>query len=74
MPSTYFPTTFALSHAFEHQAINDQRNDCIQTFGNESIDLKSNYSDLLEIDYLSDGKNLKATLWLGSDSEKCFHI
>jgi hypothetical protein len=69
MPSTYFHTTFALSPAFEPQAINDQRNDWIQTFGNESIDLKSNYSDLLEIDYLSDGKNLKATLWLGSDSE-----
>jgi len=69
MPSTYFPTTFALSPAFEPQAINDQRNDWIQTFGNESINLKSNYSDLLEIDYLSDGKTLKATLWLGSDSE-----
>ena len=69
MPSTCFPTTFALSPAFEPQAINDQRNDWIQTFGNESINLKSNYSDLLEIDYLSDGKTLKATLWLGSDSE-----
>jgi hypothetical protein len=69
MSSNYFPTTFALSPAFEPQAINDQRNDWIQTFGNESINLKSNYSDLLEIDYLSDGKTLKATLWLGSDSE-----
>ena len=69
IPSTYFPTIFAVSPAFEPQAINDQRNDWIQTLGNDSMNLKSNYSDLLETDYLSDGKTLKATLWLGSDSE-----
>ena len=69
IPCTYFPTSFAVSPAFEPQALNDQRNDWIQTFGNDSMNLKSNYSDLLEIDYLSDGKTLKATLWLGSDSE-----
>ena len=69
IPSTYFSATVAVSPAFEPQAFNDQRNDWIQTFGNGSINLKPNYSDLLEIDYLSDGKTLKATLWLGSDSE-----
>ena len=69
IPSTYFPTIFAVSPAFEPQAINDQRNDWIQILGNDSMNLKSNYSDLLETDYLSDGKTLKATLWLGSDSE-----
>ncbi|WP_458746517.1 hypothetical protein [Candidatus Nitrosocosmicus sp. T] len=69
IPSTCFLTVFAISPAFEPQAINDQRNDWIQTSGNDSINLKSNYGDLLEIDYLSDGKTLKATLWLGSDSE-----
>ncbi len=69
IPSTYFPTSFAVSPAFEPQAFNDQRNDWIQTFGNDSINLKSYHSDLLEIDYLSDGKTLKATLWLGPDSE-----
>jgi len=69
IPSTYFSPSFAVSPAFEPQAFNDQRNDWIQTFGNDSINLKSNHGDLLEIDYLSDGKTLKATLWSGSDSE-----
>ena len=69
IPCTYFPASFAVSPAFEPQALNDQGNDWTQTFGNDSMNLKSNYSDLLEIDYLSDGKTLKATLWLGSDSE-----
>ena len=69
IPSTYFPAIFAMSPAFEPQAISDQRNDWIQTFGNDTTNLKSNYTDLLEVDYLSDGKTLKATLWLGSDSQ-----
>ncbi len=41
----------------------------MQTFGNESIRLKSDHGDLLEVNYLSDGKTLEATLWLGSDPE-----
>ena len=69
LPSTYSPAIFAMSPAFEPQAISDQRNDWIQTFGNDTTNLKSNYTDLLEVDYLSDGKTLKATLWLGSDSQ-----
>ena len=60
---------FALSPAFEPRAIDDQKNDWTQIFGNDSIELGSNHSDLIEIDYLSGGKTLKATFWLGSDSE-----
>ena len=69
IPSTYFPVIFAMSPAFEPQAISDQKNDWIQTFGNDTTNLKSNNTDLLEVDYLSDGKSLKATLWLSSDSQ-----
>jgi hypothetical protein len=58
---TFFPTSFAVSPAFEPQALNDQRNDWIQTFGNDSRSVESRPGDLLEIDYLSDGKSLKAT-------------
>jgi len=57
IPSTYFPAIFAMSPAFEPQAISDQRNDWIQTFGNDTTNLKSNYTDLLEVDYISDGKH-----------------
>ncbi|WP_148687284.1 hypothetical protein [Candidatus Nitrosocosmicus hydrocola] len=66
---TFFPTSFAVSPAFEPQALNDQRNDWIQTFGNDRRSVESRPGDLLEIDYLSDGKSLKATYWLGSDSQ-----
>lgn len=58
-----------MSPAFEPQALDDQRNDWIRTFGNDSLDVKSNHSDLMEIEYLSDGNTLKATYWLGPGSE-----
>lgn len=64
-----FLTTFALSPAFEPQALDDQRNDWIRTFGNDSLDVKPNHGDLMEIEYLSDGNTLKATYWLGPGSE-----
>jgi len=67
---TFFPTSFAVSPAFEPQALNDQRNDWVQTLGNDSSSsVESKTGDLLEIDYLSDGKTLKATFWLESDSQ-----
>ncbi|HKR73521.1 MAG TPA: hypothetical protein VJR94_05355 [Candidatus Nitrosocosmicus sp.] len=64
-----FPTGFAVSPAFDPQSLNDERNDWIQTFGNDSGTFESRTGDLLEIDYLSDGKTLKSTFWLGTDSE-----
>ncbi len=69
IPGIRFPTSFAISPAFDPQAFSDQRNDWIQTIGNESANLKSDHGDLLEVDYLSDGITLEATLWLGPDSK-----
>ena len=39
----------------------------IQTYGNDSTHLKSDYTNLLAVDYLSDGKTLDATFWLASN-------
>jgi hypothetical protein len=44
----YFPTSFAVSPAFDPQAFSHQRSDWIQTIGNESANLKSDHGDLLE--------------------------
>jgi hypothetical protein len=65
--SSTFHKTFAASPAFDLQALSEQRNDWVQTYGNDSTHLKSNYADLLETDYLSDGKTLNATFWLASN-------
>jgi hypothetical protein len=59
-----FHKTFAASPAFDLQEIKNQRNHWIQTYGNDSAHLKSDYSNLLAVDYLSDGKTLDATFWL----------
>ena len=45
------------------------RNDWVQTHGNDSSHLRSDYANLLAVDYLSDGKTLDVTLWLKSNSE-----
>jgi hypothetical protein len=65
--SSPFHKTFAASPAFDLQALIDQRKDWVQTYGNDSTHLKSSYANLLETDYLSDGKTLKATFWLASN-------
>jgi hypothetical protein len=65
--SSTFHKTFAASPAFDLQALTEQRSDWVQTYGNDSTHLKSNYADLLETDYLSDGKTLNATFWLASN-------
>jgi hypothetical protein len=65
--SSPFHKTFAASPAFDLQALTDQRNDWVQTYGNDSTHLKSDYAELLETDYLSDGKTLNATFWLASN-------
>ncbi|MGA9743539.1 MAG: hypothetical protein WBQ16_02880 [Nitrososphaeraceae archaeon] len=67
--SSPFHKTFAASPAFELQALSDQRNDWVQTYGNDGSHLKSDYANILETDYLSDGKTLKATFWLAPNLE-----
>jgi hypothetical protein len=67
--SSSFRKTYAASPAFEVQEIRNQRNHWVQTYGNDSTHLKSDYANLLAVDYLSDGKTLDATFWLASNSE-----
>ena len=69
-----FHNAFAASPAFDQVLISDkeisnQRNDWVQTYGNDSTHLKSGYTDLLAVDYLSDGKSLNSTFWLASNLE-----
>ena len=47
----------------------NQKNDWVQTYGNDSSHLKSDYANIVAVDYLSDGKTLDATLWLKSNLE-----
>jgi hypothetical protein len=67
--SSPFHKTFAASPAFELQALSDQRNDWVQTYGNDSTHLESDYANILETDYLSNGKTLMATFWLAPNLE-----
>ena len=69
-----FHKAFAASPAFDQILISDeeisnQRNDWVQTYGNDSTHLRSDYANLLAVDYLSDGKTLDTTFWLASNLE-----
>jgi hypothetical protein len=69
-----FHKAFAVSPAFDQVLISDkeisnQRNDWVQTYGNDSTHLRSDYTNLLAVDYLSDGKTLDTTFWLASNLE-----
>jgi hypothetical protein len=74
IPSTLVPPTFAVSPAFDESLISDQeianqRSDFIQTYGNASTHLVSDYANILSVNYVSDGKTLNTTFWLASNSE-----
>ncbi|MGA9910388.1 MAG: hypothetical protein WBP84_09285, partial [Nitrososphaeraceae archaeon] len=69
-----FNKALAASPAFDQNFItdentSDQRSDWVQTYGNDSSHLRSDYTNLLAVDYLSDGKNLDTTFWLASNLE-----
>jgi hypothetical protein len=69
-----FNKALAASPVFDQNFITDekisnQRNDWVQTFGNDSSHLRSEYTNLLAVDYLSDGKTLDTTFWLASNLE-----
>jgi hypothetical protein len=62
-----FHKAFAVSPAFDQNFIPDQetsnqRNDWVQTYGNNSTHLRSDHANLLAVDYLSDGKT-HTTFW-----------
>jgi len=62
--------TFATSPYFGYQEItNNKRNHWVQTYGNDITHLKSDYTNILAVSYLSDGKVLNATYWLASNLE-----
>jgi hypothetical protein len=57
---------FASSPAFELQEISNENPKWVQTYGNSDTHLKSNYTDIQAVNYISDGKTLNATIWLAS--------
>ena len=57
---------FASSPAFELQEITNENRQWVQTYGNSDANLKSNYTDIQAVNYISDGKNLNATMWLAA--------
>lgn len=69
-----FLEAFAASSAFDQVLIPDkptgnQGKDWVQTYGNDSTHLRSDYANILGVEYSSDGKTLEATLWLASSTK-----
>ena len=69
-----FHEVFAPSPAFDQvlipdKEISNQSNDWVQTYGNDSTHLRSDYTNILAVEYSSDGKTLDTTFWLASNSE-----
>ena len=69
-----FHKAFAASPEFDQvlipdKEISNQRNDWVQTYGNDSTHLRSDYTNLLAVDYHSDGETLDTTFWLASNLE-----
>jgi len=69
-----FHKAFAASPGFNQVLITDaqmsnQKNDWVQTYGNDSTHLRSDYANILAVDYTSDGRTLDTTFWLASNSE-----
>jgi hypothetical protein len=67
--NSLFYKAFAASPAFSDKEIFNQKNDWVQTYGNDSTHLRSDYANLLAVDYSSDGKTLDTTFWLASNSK-----
>jgi hypothetical protein len=61
-----YEEAIASSPAFELQEITNENRHWVQTYGNSEANLKSNYTDIQAVNYISDGKNLNATIWLAS--------
>jgi hypothetical protein len=72
--SSILNKALAASPAFDQNFITDegisnQKNDWVQTYGNDSTQLRSDYTNLLAVDYFSDGKTLDTTFWLATNLE-----
>jgi hypothetical protein len=55
------------SPSFDLQELTNENHHWVQTYGNSDEHLKSSYTDILAVDYFSDGKILNSTIWLASD-------
>ena len=69
LPSPFYKKAIALSSSspsFGLQEMINENHHWVQTYGNSDAHLKSNYTDILAVDYISDGKTLNATFWLAS--------
>ena len=56
----------ASSPSFEIQELINENRQWVQTYGNSSVNLRTSYTDILSINYISDGKTLNTTIWLYS--------
>lgn len=56
----------ALSPSFELREIVNENHHWVQTYGNSDAHLKSNYTDIRSVEYISDGKTLNVTFWLAA--------
>ena len=65
----FYKETIALSPFFELQEITNENRQWVQTYGNSNTHLRSNYTDILAVNYISDGKTLNSTFWLASGFE-----
>jgi hypothetical protein len=61
-----YKEAIASSPSFELQEITNENPTWVQTYGNSDAHLKSNYTDIQAVNYISDGKNLNVTMWLAS--------
>lgn len=58
--------SMAQSPSFELQELINENRNWVQTYGNNDTHLKSNYTDILAVNYISDGQTLNTTMWLSS--------
>jgi hypothetical protein len=56
----------AESPTFRLQELTNENHHWVQTYGKSDEHLKSSYTDILAVDYFSDGKTLNSTFWLAS--------
>jgi hypothetical protein len=61
-----YKTANASSPEFELQEMINENRNWFQTYGKSDLNLKNNYTDILAVNYLSDGETLNATLWLNA--------
>jgi hypothetical protein len=62
----FYTEAVAFSPPFGLQEITNENRHWIQTYGSNDPHLRSNYTDMLAVNYISDGKDLNATIWSAS--------